>query len=794
MTKVNLSNVASLTNESTVITTLANNNVALTAAIENTLSRDGTTPNMMQSDLDMNDNRIINLPDAVSDQEPATFGQLQERIEALDVGGVLTAPYVTLGHNTLLQAERVLSGGANIAITDTGAEGQAVVSINDPELNALALVASAADKVPYFTATGAADVTSFTPYARTLVDDVDAPTARATLGLTLGTQAQAWDTDLDALAGIATNGLLARTGSGTATTRSIVQPAAGITVSNGDGVSANPTFALSNDLGALEALASTGIAARTATDTWAQRTVTGTANEVTLTNGDGVAGNPTVSLPTALTFTGKTVTGGTLAPTTLTINGNTVAATAGTATVTIPNTTDTLVGRATTDTLTGVKTFNNGKLSLAGSTSGSTLLNASATASGTLTLPAATDTLVGKATTDVLTNKTLTAPVISTISNTGTLTLPTSTDTLVGKATTDVFTNKSISGSTNTLSNIALSSHATQAANTIVANATGSAAAPTAVDISTLTTKASPAASDLVMISDQAATGALKKVTVSSLASAGSVSSIAGNTGAFTLSHGLINSTNDIQTDVSLFRGLLSGLKYTTAGASTSFSIGAGACVDSTNTDFMKLTSSITKTTAAWAVGSGNGGLDTGTITLNSWYHIYVIKRPDTGVVDLVYSLNATAPTLPTNYTLYRRIASISNNASNQWTAMSQLGDEFFWPNPLAGIATSTLGTTATLFSLPVPVGIVVQAKMRGFVSTATGTVVVYSPDEGTTTVNSPSGNITGQSGTGAVPAGVFTADIRTNTSQQVKAVASAASTGLFTVVYGWVDRRGKDD
>ena len=85
-----------------------------------------------------------------------------------------------------------------------------------------------------------------------------------------------------------------------------------------------------------------------------------------------------------------------------------------------------------------------------GSTSGTTTVQATAVAgTNTLTLPATSnDTLVGKATTDVLTNKTLTAPVISTITNTGTLTLPTSTDTLVGKATTDTLTNKTLTSPT----------------------------------------------------------------------------------------------------------------------------------------------------------------------------------------------------------------------------------------------------------------------------------------------------------------------------------------------------------
>jgi fibronectin-binding autotransporter adhesin len=67
------------------------------------------------------------------------------------------------------------------------------------------------------------------------------------------------------------------------------------------------------------------------------------------------------------------------------------------------------------------------------------------TTGATNTLTVAIDSTVATLTgTQTLTNKTLTTPVIATISNTGTLTLPTSTDTLVGRATTDTLTNKTL--------------------------------------------------------------------------------------------------------------------------------------------------------------------------------------------------------------------------------------------------------------------------------------------------------------------------------------------------------------
>lgn len=91
-------------------------------------------------------------------------------------------------------------------------------------------------------------------------------------------------------------GFPVRTALNTWTNRGLTAPAAGITISNPSGIAGNPTFALSNDLLRLENLSSTGIAVRTATDTWAQRGLVGPAAGITISNSNGVAGNPTFSL------------------------------------------------------------------------------------------------------------------------------------------------------------------------------------------------------------------------------------------------------------------------------------------------------------------------------------------------------------------------------------------------------------------------------------------------------------------------------------------------------------------
>lgn len=253
----------------------------------------------------------------------------------------------------------------------------------------------------------------------------------------------------------------------------------------------------------------------------------------------------------------------------------------------------------------------------------------------------------------------------------------------------------------------------------------------------------------------------------------------------------------------SLPRSYLAGLTLSSAGGSATMTIAAGQAIDGTNTVVMNLANSLAKTTSAWAVGAA-GGLDTGAIANTTWYHFWLITRVDTGVVDVLISLSATAPTMPASYTLKRRIGSGKTDGSAQWIAFIQDGDYFRWAASVLDVNTNAPGTAAVTSTLTVPTGINVYAVMNaGVVMSGDGSSAMQVSDlaiTDETPVNNAAPLYSQGFSQNVAAAGVAVSSVvrvmeRTNTSAQIRyrCTASSANVNARIATLGWYDRRGRD-
>jgi trimeric autotransporter adhesin len=91
-------------------------------------------------------------------------------------------------------------------------------------------------------------------------------------------------------------GLIAKDTSTSVIARTLTSGSSGISITNGNGQAGNPTIGLAGRIGDIEALATSGLLVMQAGTDVINRVLVGTASQITVVDGDGLAGNPTVSI------------------------------------------------------------------------------------------------------------------------------------------------------------------------------------------------------------------------------------------------------------------------------------------------------------------------------------------------------------------------------------------------------------------------------------------------------------------------------------------------------------------
>lgn len=282
MSKLTLVDVGNLIQADTAKSTINNNSQAIETAVENTLSRDGTSPNQMEATLDMNSNKIINLPQATTATEPVTyesFNNLVIRGGGIPIGGAI--------NQTIAKISGQDYATAWVTSTPVAGTNIAVSGIFPPTVSTIVN--------PVFTTVNKLTLTQPATSATLTIANGKTLTASNTLTFT-GTD--------DSSINFGTGGTI----SAGAYSGVISDFTGTLGTTHGGTGGTTPSGTLLDNI---SGFSSTGMLTRTGAGAYSFRSVTGTANQITVTNGDGVSGAPTVSLANSIALSGISLSGGT---------------------------------------------------------------------------------------------------------------------------------------------------------------------------------------------------------------------------------------------------------------------------------------------------------------------------------------------------------------------------------------------------------------------------------------------------------------------------------------------------
>jgi hypothetical protein len=247
------------------------------------------------------------------------------------------------------------------------------------------------------------------------------------------------------------------------------------------------------------------------------------------------------------------------------------------------------------------------------------------------------------------------------------------------------------------------------------------------------------------------------------------------------------------------------GMANNSGDATNDIDFSTGQATDSTGViDIVAVTAMTKQLDVAWAAGTAAGGKMSAAAITDTTYHCFIIRKDSDGTADFGFDTSATAPTMPTGYTFFRRIGSIIR-ASSAIVGFTQKGSKFYRKVPAqASNSGDNPGTSALTMLAGSPLGVKFEAVIgiyhifaRDNLAAAHG--LITDPDT-TDTVPSATINNFGPGLIGAVvgatPVNNSTVNVHTDTSGQVRVRVSGSASGssINLTAIGWIDQRGRDE
>jgi hypothetical protein len=248
--------------------------------------------------------------------------------------------------------------------------------------------------------------------------------------------------------------------------------------------------------------------------------------------------------------------------------------------------------------------------------------------------------------------------------------------------------------------------------------------------------------------------------------------------------------------------GYISGftLANNSGAPNTTVDVGPGTARSSDNTVDITLTSTIRgilQSSGSWAAGDNQNKLDTGAKANSTTYHEFVIGHP-TLADDILYSLSATAPTLPVGYAGFRRTGRIATDGSGNIRPFKDRGDGCFdWVTPSIEATLATTAPGTSLLTLSGMAGGLATARLQAACLGDSIAIKVIPTD--VTDLATSTGPTTWTGGVIAQAGGASgnesasgESSVRVDTSGQVRVRTYTAAGNLDyrIIVFGWKEYR----